>query len=91
MMATYCHFQVAHTQYDRVFLIHNVGSLGDLSKQAHEYESIEQLNRFMTLNFTGMVALTTRFMRAFAKNTKKVSCIEAILVMGDTILGMVLL
>jgi hypothetical protein len=64
--------QVAGTEYDQVFLIHNVGSLGDLSKKAHEYENIEQLNRFMTLNFTGMVALTTRAMREFARSTKKV-------------------
>ena len=55
------HAQIKPSHYSRAFLINNAGSLGDLSKLAHEYTDVKELTAFMTLNFTTMVALTYAF------------------------------
>ncbi|XP_060684113.1 sepiapterin reductase-like [Hemiscyllium ocellatum] len=52
---------------DRLLLINNAGSLGDLSKFVIDFTQPAEVSNYMTLNFTSCVCLTASLLKAFPK------------------------
>lgn len=51
--------------FERAFIIHNVGTVGDVSKTAKELSDIDDWKRYYHLNVFGLCALSAEFMTVF--------------------------
>ncbi|XP_055844896.1 sepiapterin reductase [Episyrphus balteatus] len=56
---------VGVNDFERAFIVHNVGSVGDVTKSAKELGDIENWKKYFHLNVFGVCALNTEFMRRF--------------------------
>ncbi|XP_035687598.1 sepiapterin reductase-like [Branchiostoma floridae] len=59
----------ANTQpgaFKNAMMIHNAGTLGDLSKKAAEHSDPQILNKYYATNLTSAIALTAKFMEVFS-------------------------
>lgn len=52
-------------EFERAFIVHNVGSVGDVTKSAKELCDIDNWKKYFHLNVFGVCALNTEFMRLF--------------------------
>ncbi|XP_055911682.1 sepiapterin reductase-like [Eupeodes corollae] len=58
--------------FERAFIIHNVGSVGDVTKSAKELSDIDDWKKYYHLNVFGLCALNSEFMSRFSDLPKLV-------------------
>ncbi|XP_055913609.1 sepiapterin reductase [Eupeodes corollae] len=52
-------------EFERAFIVHNVGSVGDVTKSAKELSDIDNWKKYFHLNVFGVCALNAEFMKRF--------------------------
>lgn len=58
-------FQKNTDEFDLSLIIHNAGSLGDLSESTYDMKNIEKLNSYFMLNFFSVCILNAEFLKIF--------------------------
>lgn len=66
-----CSFNKSNKDFDFAYIIHNVGSIGDVTKRAKDLNNIEMWRQYYDLNVFSVAALNSVFMEMFSE-TKKV-------------------
>ncbi|CAO1302754.1 unnamed protein product [Diamesa serratosioi] len=62
----------ASVSYDMALVIHNVGTVGDVSKLAKEVEDYSELENYFSTNVFAPIVLNTQLMKMIPFNTQKV-------------------
>lgn len=52
-------------QFQNAVLVHNAGSLGDISKYVSQFEDIKELEKYYKLNVFSFIALNSKFLKCF--------------------------
>ncbi|XP_076361149.1 sepiapterin reductase-like [Tachypleus tridentatus] len=56
---------------DQAFLIHNAGTIGDISRHASSFKDSDEITRYFNLNFNSAVVLTSVFLEKILKYKTK--------------------
>lgn len=67
----------AQSKFEQAVVIHNVGTIGDVSKKAKEYKDISAWQENFNLNVFNVVLLNNAFMEAFKDHKKYIYNISA--------------
>ncbi|XP_064614612.1 sepiapterin reductase-like [Liolophura sinensis] len=57
--------------YEQAIIVHNAGSLGDVSKNARAFNDRKELASYYSLNLTNVIALNSQFMQTFSEDKTK--------------------
>lgn len=57
--------------YEQAVIIHNAGTLGDNGKFARDFDNVEELKSYFNTNLTGVMLLTSAFMKLFPQDRFK--------------------
>lgn len=58
------------TEFELAFIVHNVGTIGDITKMAHQLDDTAVWQQYYDLNVFSVATLNARFMQVFANNPK---------------------
>lgn len=57
--------------FDMAVIIHNVGTVGDVSKKAKDHETYEELEKYYSINVISPIVLNNHFMKVVPQDVKK--------------------
>ncbi|XP_013787926.1 sepiapterin reductase-like [Limulus polyphemus] len=72
LLAKVCQFvESCPVKIDQAFLIHNAGTIGDISRKASMFKDGDEITRYFNLNFNSAVILTSVFLEKILKDNIK--------------------
>lgn len=57
-------------EFELAFIVHNVGTLGDITKKAQQFDDLGVWQRYFDINVFSVATLNARFMQIFEQNRK---------------------
>lgn len=58
------------TEFELAYIVHNVGTIGDITKMAHQLDDTAVWQQYYDINVFSVATLNARFMQVFANNQK---------------------
>ncbi|EGD82010.1 hypothetical protein PTSG_02696 [Salpingoeca rosetta] len=68
--------ETSASDYDRLVVVNNAGTLGDISKHVADYDSLDEMHQFMMTNITSEFFITSSFMKAAKASNKHVRIVN---------------
>lgn len=63
--------KVSPTDFEQAIIVHNAGSLGNISKKTAAMDDVDEFRDYLDLNVTSVVCLNAKFLQAFSADKVK--------------------